>query len=252
MYSSFSVNLALRNQIPALLFQPKHSTAMRNFLLFCLFGLTVALHLQASEISPRDTIFKKNGEIFRVKILRQVGDTVFYSPYGSQEEKFFLTAELSKLSYDSGQLVLFNEASKSFAKPAVIAVPKDEVATYGEGLMDGGLYYRPRGLLGLGAALFLLSFIGLAVVAVISLVKPELGMVPFQDLRLRTGRDYTGKTIDRKKLNHLFKSPQYREGYRKAAHRWKAGRVWLGYLLGFAGLVLLYLIAVAVLLLIFI
>jgi hypothetical protein len=215
---------------------------MRNFLLFCLFGLTVALHLQASEISPRDTIFKKNGEIFRVRILRQVGDTVFYSPYGSQEEKFFLTAELSKLSYDSGQLVLFGSLaiSKGFINPR-----SDEEDKFVQGQADANMYYRPKDWIGTGVILGLFSWfylVPLLIAGIVSLVKPNLKNIPYQDTRLTGKRDNSGKTPDIQQIRQLFKNRAYREGYLKTAHGYKARRLWFGFLIGLASLIIIALI----------
>jgi len=210
---------------------------MKKVLIFLFFVIVQQATAATNPLSKRDTIFLKNGELYKVKILAIKNDTVFYNLYSSEEKRFFIIADVKSLNYDDGRVVIpsldeqKNEDRITSAVP-FIEKPNSE-AMFWKGNDDARHYYRNKAIMAAGVFLGFFLIIGAFFTGIIALSKPNLYNIFKYDKRFKGLDNTRSDPLEMRKITDLFKNPDYVKGYRKAARRRKAGRIWLGFAFGF-------------------
>jgi len=199
---------------------------MKNILVFLFF--LIASHAIARPISVerRDTIFLKNGEIYKVKIVMIKNDTVFYKLYSSDQQKFFITAVVKSLNYNDGRVVI-----PSINPPSNESIIKlSPEAMFRKGKEDGKLFYKHKAIFWVGATTIVFSYLAPIIVGIISLRKPPLKNILLRDIRTKYSRINSYTPQQKQVFRDFFKDENYLAGYQIGARRRKAKAVWLGFL----------------------
>jgi hypothetical protein len=238
---------------------------MKNVAITLIFLLLSAFSVHATSPASSyssDTLLLRNGYTYKVRVTKIVADTVFFKTYSSEEVKFFLTKEVKIILYDDGRIVQFDTPNDYYLKPNQPVLSKKLSASemYEQGYRDGKFYYENRGIFwaGFGMGLFWwLYFLPFIPTIAMSLISPSVQNQISNDARLKINKRRNIRYIplgekDRKEVYEKFKDINYIRGYSRAAKGKKAGKVWLGFLTGFVGSFIAFiLIYVVIVLLIF-
>ena len=199
---------------------------MKKILLFLFFIIVQQITAATNPLSSRDTIFLKNGNLYKVKILAIKNDTVFYHLYSSEEKKFFIITDVKSLNYNDGRVVI-----PSINPPSNESIIKlSPEAMFRKGKEDGKLYYRNKPIFWVGAATIVFSYLAPIIVGIISLRKPPLKNILLRDIRTKYSRINSYTPQQKQVFRDFFKDENYLAGYQIGARRRKAKAVWLGFL----------------------
>ena len=186
--------------------------------------------LASAYAAAQDVLVKRNGEEINAKVLTITpGEITYLLPNDPQDtlaapaqEQTLARREVFIIKYGNGTREVFEDEQTAPVKTVAyeppskpIAVPKDKVDAYQQGMVDATNYYHGYS----GAATGTL---------VVSLLSPIAGLIP----AIACSSTPPGEYSMRYPGNDLYKDGGYRMGYRQQAHRIKAGRVWRSWGIG--------------------
>jgi hypothetical protein len=186
--------------------------------------------LASAYAAAQDVLIKRNGEEINAKVLTITpGEITYLLPNNPQDslagparEQTLARRDVFMIKYGNGVKEVFEDeqtppvqtvAYEPPGKP--IAVPKDNVDLLQKGGADARIYYHGYS----GAATGTL---------IVSLLSPVAGLIPAVACSATPPGEY----------NMYYPNPElgkdggYRMGYRRQAHRMKAGRVWRNWGIG--------------------
>jgi len=210
---------------------------MKKTLLFLFFIIVQQITAATNPLSSRDTIFLKNGEIYKVRIIAIKNDTVFYRLYSDEQQKFFNVSDVKSLNYDNGRVVipsLDKQKNEDRISSAVPFIEPNSEAMFWKGNDDARKFYKNKSIIAAGVFLGIFLYLGAFFTGIIALSKPNLNNIFKYDKRFKGLANTRSDPLEMRKITYLFKNPDYVKGYRKSARRRKAGKLWLGFAFGAA------------------
>jgi hypothetical protein len=205
-----------------------------------IFGLQAAFATSPAKKAIADTVFFRNGDIYKVRIVDITTEKVFYKRFNDEEERFFWIQDIRSVLLDDGKIISFdNQPNINQHLPPIIQqkTNRSPRERYEMGYLDSKLYYQQRDIFWLGFGLVILGFIGLFATAIISLIPPNT-----QDLVTRDSRILFGNNSP---VFENFKDSNYAKGYLRGARKRKTGRIWTGFLAGLGALIGFLLVLIA-------
>ncbi len=186
--------------------------------------------LASAYAAAQDVLVKRNGEEINAKVLTITpGEITYLLPNDPQDtlaapaqEQTLALREVFMIKYGNGTREVFEDEQTPPIKTVAyeppgnpIAVPKTKADAFEQGRADATNYYHGYS----GAATGTL---------VVSLLSPIAGLIP----AIACSSTPPGEFSMRYPGNDLYKDRGYRMGYRRQAHRIKAGRVWRSWGIG--------------------
>jgi len=173
--------------------------------------------------AAQDIITLKSGDELKVKIIRLNPKDVTFTPRGSKDTITIWRDDVLKLWYQSGTTVYLSDQEKpdSYYKTGTDSL-------YDRGVADASKYYQGYKNARTGTIVAALIF--------------PFNLIPAIACSATSPSDENLDYRDKK----LMQDPAYSQGYTEKAHKIKKRKVWEGYFIGTAGILVLYFLVNAV------